>query len=324
MGIEQLEQELASLKTELQALHGEINAWNVHRSNGKIGILSFTIKAVTRSNGAEVDASTIKVQVQVVGGDKESSPENSDDANTATVYDGIENDLRDIAKPFQIPLESLEIILKVTAYENNLKITEAETEIVTSAEAVSTNDNDDDNDDNNNDNENENDNDNVGEQSQLDAEPSIKSVPYVAMFDAKDTPFDTTERLDVDAVCSETGETIVLSITTLFDKCDTVLESKNNEVEQIVANIQELESLVAMANDSKSQGKSATTGKVASPKEKKTKSKKTKASSSGSSSSPSVKEIGFKTVKALIDHRACGIFVGAAIAIYCFGDYASV
>jgi hypothetical protein len=309
--MQQIVAELGLKHGELESVKEEIISWESHKESGKAGVLSFSVRSVTSVTGKEVDASSIAVQVQIDGVEAKAV---AGDSVPEGVF-GVQG-AKAVADTFTFALDTLDISLKVTCHENSVKDAAHAVEGGDAAEKVG-------------------EEEAVG--TDLAAELSVRSVPYVALFDARSTPSNTTERRDIEAVCSESGDIVILSVNSLFDRCDNALASKMQEAAQIKASIEELESILKEGAAKSAQEEAGAASKssagadggaeadapastAAAPK----KEKKQKKSKVAASQGFSVAQAGQFAVAALVEYRSYWLFGGAALAIFFGGDNASV
>ena len=306
--MQQVVAELGLKHAELESVKEEISTWESHKESGKAGVLSFSVRSVTTATGKEVDAASVSVQVQIDGAEAEATAGDS----AAEGLFGVPG-AKAVGETFTFALEALDVSLRVTCHENSVKEAASAVEGDDAAAAPAAEE---------------------GEAT-LAAEPSVQSVPYIAVFDGRNTPSSTTERRDIEASCSETGETVVLSVNSLFDRCEHVLASKISEAKQIKASIEELEGILkegAAASSEKApdvgaapagaaDADSAGAEKPAAAPKKEKKSKKSKAATGQGFS---IAQAGAFGAAALIEHRSYWLFGGAALAIFFWGDNASV
>ena len=305
--------EIGAKIDELEQLEKDLSEWQTRKETGKAGVLTFTVRSVKTQNGQDLDPSNIRIQVDVDGESPEKTVGEGEQASSTDVF-GLES-TKGVTETFKIDLTSLDINLKVTCHNNSFK--EAVDEKENSAEKVS--------DEDGVLVEGEKEEDETDSVSNLNAQPSVKSVPYVAIFDVNGTPSDTTERRDIEAVCTETGDSIILSVNALFDDCDSAITSTTSKAQQVKVIIEQLEdALKSGANSQQSPAAAnaddgAAGSEVASPQKKKQ--KKTKA---GKAPGISLAQSGQVAVALLLEYRSYWLFGSAALAIYCFGDNASV
>ena len=164
-------------------------------------------------------------------------------------------------------------------------------------------------------------------------------VSFTAVFDCKEAPEDTSLTCDLETTCS----TLVFRIQAGFDTLDGSLASKQREIEENEAECKRLAQAIREAAMSGSAGSSSSSATSPSSSPKKTKgasSKKPKAAAAGAAAaaaadpnSLSARAAFFAKVAAanigtageLLSHsRAYWLWGLASVAIYFYGDYASL
>lgn len=308
--------DLGMKNDELEQIKKDLLEWTVRKENGKAGVLSFSVRSAKSLDGQELDQSNILIKVHSDGEASEITADNEVSAGGEAGVFGLENAKR-FMDTFKIELESLDTNLKVTCHQNFLEAPSGEEDkpvenVQSGTDVVVV------------DEQGEKDKEDIP--SNLESQPSVQSVPYVAIFNAHRTPSDTTERSDIEAICAETGESIILSVNALFDDCDSAIASATDKAKDLEKRIEELEtSLKNAVNNQQNaepieaiENSSSSAGGEASPKKKQKKAKQ------GKSTGLSFAQKGQIAVHFLSEYRSYWLFGSAALAIYYFGDSASV
>lgn len=282
--------ELERRRVEYAAVLEEVKEWEdyVHDSeNSTASHLTFTVMSVTDKAQTPIDPSSICFQISIA--DLEGKEENGAElANKAVGEYNIQEDAKSLTQPFSIVLDSKDVSLNIICHRQFINIANVDKEL------------------SQNDFEND-----IG----ISEQQSVKSVPYVALFDVnlmtKDEPDNTAFTCQLEAICHE-EPSLVLHVKASLDDCSKMKSVKESEAKQLQDTIQDLEDKLNAQNAS--QSKSSTSNN--SPKGPK-KQKKVKAQ-------PAKGITAMQVLGMLYQKRSYFLFSGAVAAIYFYGEYASV
>jgi len=292
MNRDQIVEELNRRRVELASVLEEVEEWTEYGNEGgdsAASHLTFTVMSVTERIGTPVDADSILVQVSIA----HTEDKDAEDIGNAAADDGggaynINEDAKAVAESFSIVLDSKNVSLKVNCHRQCHVLP------VSSGDPVS----------------------HEEEDTGVSEQQSVKSVPYVAIFDVnlmwQDEPDSTTFTCELEATCHE-EPSLILHVKASLDDCVNMKAIKEKEATQLQDAIVDLED--KLKEQSKDQSNSAGGGS-SSPKAAK-KQKKVKA--------PQAKGLTVMQIATLVyQQRSYLLFSGAAAAIYFYGEYASV
>jgi len=283
--------ELNRRRAELVSVVEEVKEWTEYGKEGgdfSASHLTFTVVSVTERIGTPVDANTILIQVSIANAEEigADGAGNADDGALGAY--NINEDAKAVAESFSIVLDSKNVSLKVNCHRQYSVLTTAHEESVGGAE----------------------------EDAGLSEQQSVKSVPYVAIFDVnlmwQDEPDSTTFTCELEATCNE-EPSLILHVKASLDDCANMKAIKEKEAAQLQDSILELEDMLKnQSNDHSTSTGAGSNSPKAGKKQKKVKAPQAKG--------PSVMEIAAQLYK----KRSFLFFSGAAALIYFYGEYASV
>jgi len=288
MNRDQFLAELDRRHAELAAVAEEVKEWTEYGEEGgdfAASHLTFTVMSVTERIGAPVDANSILIQVSIANTDDNGGDDTGSADDAALGAYNIHEDAKAVAESFSIVLDSKNVSLKVSCHRQYSALA---TKPAGGEE----------------------------EDAGVSEQQSVKSVPYVAVFDVnlmwQGEPDSTTFTCELEATCND-EPSLILHVKASLDDCANMKAIKEKEAAQLQDSILELEN--KLKDQSKDQSSSAGAGSN-SPKATK-KQKKVKAPQA---KGPSAMEIAALVYK----KRSYLLFSGAVALIYFYGEYASV